>query len=134
MIEKVEHGGKLLAIVLRSGFEMEGVNFFTPEDNPLQMGVLKYGKGTEIKPHVHKTSIKMISKIQEVLHIEYGKIEASFYDVTGEKVGSNILDVGDTVLLLDGGHGFKMFEDSKILEIKQGPYLGPDEDKEQLMV
>lgn len=134
MIEKVEHGGKLFAIILRSGFEMEGVNFFTPKDNPLQLGMLKYGKGTEIRPHIHKTSIREISKIQEVLHIMYGKIEASFYETTGGKVGSSILNAGDTVLLLEGGHGFKVLENSKILEIKQGPYLGPDEDKERLMV
>lgn len=134
MIERIEHGGKLFAIILRGGFETEGVNFFTPEDNPLQLGVLKYGKGTEIRPHIHKTSIREISKIQEALHIEYGKIEANFYDTTGEEVGSGILNAGDTVLLLEGGHGFKMLENSKILEIKQGPYLGPDKDKEQLRI
>ncbi|MEM2890628.1 MAG: hypothetical protein QW358_04775 [Candidatus Hadarchaeum sp.] len=132
MIEKIEHDGKLFAIILRSGFEMDGVNFFTPEDNPLQLGVLKYEKGVEIRPHVHKNSVKTIKKIQEVLHIMYGKIEASFYNITGEKVGSSILNVGDTILLLDGGHGFRILENSKILEIKQGPYLGPDKDKERL--
>lgn len=132
MIENVEHKGKLFAIILRSGFETEGVSFFTPKDSPLQLGVLRYKKGTEIRPHIHKTSIKTIRKTQEALHIEYGKIEVSFYDITGRKVGNSILNAGDTVLLLEGGHGFKVLEDSRILEIKQGPYTGIEEDKRYL--
>jgi hypothetical protein len=38
--------------------------------------------------------------------------------------------VGDVVVLLDGGHGFRMLEDTVLLEIKQGPYSGLGE-KEQ---
>ena len=41
---------------------------------------------------------------------------------------SSILEQGDVILLADGGHGFKMLEDSEIIEIKQGPYSG-DKDK-----
>ena len=33
------------------------------------------------------------------------------------------------VLMVGGGHGFQIKEDTVILEIKQGPYLGAD-DKE----
>ena len=50
----------------------------------------------------------------------------------GKKIGSAILNSGDTVLLLTGGHGFNLLEDSKIIEVKQGPYGGVDEDKERL--
>ena len=28
------------------------------------------------------------------------------------------------ILLADGGHGFKMLEQSEIIEVKQGPYCG----------
>ena len=31
---------------------------------------------------------------------------------------------GDIILLASGGHGFKMIEDSEIIEVKQGPYAG----------
>jgi hypothetical protein len=38
------------------------------------------------------------------------------------------LYTGDVILLAAGGHGFEMLEDSQIIEIKQGPYVG-EEDK-----
>jgi hypothetical protein len=40
-----------------------------------------------------------------------------------------MLNKGYIILLIDGGHGFKMMEDTVIMEIKQGPFVGT-EDKE----
>ena len=42
MIERVEYGGKVFALIIRQNYEPEGVNFVTAEDNPLQVGVLKH--------------------------------------------------------------------------------------------
>ena len=40
------------------------------------------------------------------------------------KVSDLKLHAGDIILLLSGGHGFTILEDSTtIVEIKQGPYL-----------
>jgi len=50
-------------------------------------------------------------------------------DITGLGI-TRILEEGDILFLINGGHGFKMLEDSVLLEIKQGPYLGKD-DKEK---
>jgi len=133
-IEKIEWNGKIFALILHGNFEKDGVNFFTYKENPLQLGMLKHKSGIKIKPHIHKTSLKKIDSMQEVLHIEHGKVEANFYDNNGEKIGSSILNSGDTILLINGGHGFKILEDSKIIEIKQGPYSGVTEDKEYLEV
>ena len=132
MIERVEYGGEVLALIIRQNYEPEGVNFVTAEDNPLQVGVLKHQKNSKIKPHLHKSSPRIINAIQEVLHIAYGKVEAEFYGGDGKKVGSSILNSGDTIVLLSGGHGFNILEDSKILEVKQGPYRGVEEDKERI--
>ena len=133
MIEKVEHNGRVFALILRKEFEKDGVNFITANDNPIQLGVLKHKKGVEIKAHIHKETVKRINSVQEVLHIEYGMVEANFYD-DGTKVGSITLREGDTILLIFGGHEFIILEDSKIIEIKQGPYSGVDEDKAHLEV
>jgi hypothetical protein len=37
------------------------------------------------------------------------------------------LNVGDVMLVVGGGHGFCMLEDTVFLEIEQGPYTGEDE-------
>jgi len=134
MIERIEQDGKLLALIIRNEFEGDGANFFTSEDNPLQLGIFKHRKGVEIRPHTHKPSTRTIDAVQEVLHIQYGKVGVDFYDGTGVKVLSNILNKDDTILLIAGGHGFKMLEDSKIIEVKQGPYSGVEKDKEYLEV
>ena len=134
MIDRIEWDGKLLALIIRSGFEEDGANFFTSNDNPLQLGILKYKKGIEIRPHIHKPSKKVVDGVQEVLHIDYGMIAVDFYDGSGEKVVSRILNSGDTILLIAGGHGFRILDDSKMVEVKQGPYFGVKEDKEYLEV
>lgn len=133
MIEKIERNGKVFALILRADYEPQGVNFITSEDNPLQLGILKHRQGFKIKPHIHKSCSQTINEVQEVLHIEYGKAEAEFYESDGKKIASTILNSGDTILLLSGGHGFDILEDSKIIEIKQGPYRGVEEDKERII-
>ena len=39
-----------------------------------------------------------------------------------------LLNKGDIILLIKGGHGFSVIEDVKMIEVKQGPYAG-DKDK-----
>lgn len=131
MIEKIEYGGQTFALILRGNYEPEGVTFFTAQENPVQLGILKHRQGTRVKPHLHRNLPRTISETQEVLHLEYGEVEARFYDSHGKGLGSVILKAGDTILLLYGGHGFNILKDSKILEIKQGPYYGLEGDKER---
>ena len=132
MIEKIEWEGKNLALIMRRSYEPDGVNFITTADNPLQLGVLKHQRGAKIKPHIHKNLPQTIEGIQEIIHIEYGKVEAEFYEETGKKIKSAILNSGDTILQLSGGHGFNILEEAKIIVVKQGPYHGVKEDKDYL--
>jgi hypothetical protein len=132
MIEKIEWQGKILALIVRHRFDNEGVNFVTDEDSPLQVGVLKHPQGSKIKPHIHRASRKIIDSIQEVLHMEYGRVGVNFYNDNGEQITSTVINMGDTILLIAGGHGFDILEDSKIIEVKQGPYEGVERDKKLL--
>jgi hypothetical protein len=134
MIEKIEWKGGRFALILRNSYAEEGVNFITYKDEPLQLGVLKHKRGVRIKPHIHREFPRSIDKVQEVLHIESGVVQVEFYDPTGEKLSDVILHDGDTILLLSGGHGFNILKSAKIIEVKQGPYRGVDEDKQYLEV
>ena len=129
MIDRIEYGGKVFALILRAGYIQGGVNFITSKSEPIQLGVLNHKCGTKIKPHTHKNRAITISEIQEVLHVDYGKVEAIFYESDGKEVAATILNSGDTILLLCGGHGLNILEDTKIIEVKQGPYFGVEEDK-----
>jgi len=121
----------LLAVVIRQGFSNEGVSFVTSPENYLQLGVLIHKEGSKIKPHQHKERPRTINYTQEILHLEYGKVEAEFYQ-NDQVIKKAHLFSGDTIILLTGGHGFKILEDTKIIEVKQGPYLNQAEDKEWL--
>ena len=130
MIDRVEYKGKVMALIMRRGIEPEGVNFYTSADNSLQLGVIRHKQGFKVKPHIHKRSTRTIEYTQEVLHIEYGCVEVEFYDDNGTKIGAEILNANDTILQISGGHGFNMLEDSQIIEVKQGPYRGVEDDKQ----
>ena len=128
-VEKVEYEGNTFALVVRHDYEADGVTFVTAPDNPLQLGVLNHSQGVEVRPHLHRNQSRTIGEVQEVLHIDYGEVEVRFYASDGRKLGSLVLKSGDTILLLSGGHGFNILKDSRIIEVKQGPYISSEEDK-----
>ncbi len=132
MVEYIKHDNEVLAIILRKDFSKEGANFFTGPDDSFQFGVLQYEKGKRILAHKHIRVKREIDLVCEVLFIQKGKVEVTFYDDNENKIDSRILNAGDTILLKKFGHGFELLEESKIVEIKQGPYLGKEGDKEYL--
>jgi len=121
---------KVIAIVVKRNFKKDGVNFVSKQDFSLQLGISNYAKGEEIKAHFHIEKEIRINKIQEVVHIESGRTIVNLYDLNSKKFKSVELSDDDTILFVDGGHGFEMLEDTKIIEVKQGPYLGKEKDKE----
>ncbi len=131
-VEVVEYNGEIIAIVVRSNYNPEGVNFVTSKDSPLQLGIFCHKKNSEIKPHIHKEVEKVIKKTLEVLHIEYGRVSVDLYSSDGKKIKTITLNGGDNIMFVSGGHGIKILEDSKIIEIKQGPYYGVEVDKEYI--
>lgn len=129
-VEKIEHNHEIIAIVLRCGYETEGISFFSPPEFSQQLGLISRKKDHEIVAHIHKTVHRKVSTTQEVLHILSGEIEVSLYCKEKTKIKSVSLFKGDTILLASGGHSIRFLKDSKILEVKQGPYSGVDGDKE----
>lgn len=128
MIENIQHHNLLLAIIIRSEYKKDGIEFFTNDNDSQQLGYMNRPEGYVIEPHRHNLVAREVHLTQEVLLIKTGKIRVDFYDNTQNYVRSAILEKGDVILLSDGGHGFKMLEKSEIIEVKQGPYCG-DVDK-----
>ena len=128
-LEGVRHKGELLAQIIRKGYGDKGVNFITLADEPLQVGILVHPMGKRLAAHVHKKAKKVIREVQEVLYILHGSVRIDFYSEEQKLVESKTLNSGDTIILLRGGHGLSILEDSKIMEVKQGPYRGVEEDK-----
>ena len=128
MIEKIESKEGILAIILRSNFKEEGIHFFTSDNFSQQLGYMNREEGYVIQPHVHNPVPREVHFTKEVLYIKSGRVRVDFYDDDQNYLESRILYKGDVILLAIGGHGFEMLEESEIIEVKQGPYVG-EEDK-----
>ena len=128
MIEKITDQNAELAIIVRSSFSQPGINFFTPNDYSQQLAYMSHPAGKEIQPHVHKKVQREVHYTQETLFIRKGKLQVDFYSDAQQYLESRVLEAGDVILLIKGGHGFKVLEDLEMFEVKQGPYAG-DEDK-----
>ncbi|MBS1195277.1 MAG: Conserved hypothetical cytosolic protein [Methanomicrobia archaeon] len=121
--------GTLLALVARSGDTPPGVNFISDPGYPLQVAVNVYASGDAVRAHRHPDRDLHISTIQEVLHIDSGRVIADIMDHSGALVQSVPLSGGDTIFFIAGGHGLRILEKTKIIEVKQGPYRGISADK-----
>ena len=128
MVENIVHNNLMLAIILRTAYQADGIEFFTSDDSSQQLAYMNRPSGYAIAPHVHNPVAREVQYTKEVLFIKSGKVRVDFYDEGQSYVFSRILEKGDVILLACGGHGFKMLEDSEIIEVKQGPYVG-DGDK-----
>lgn len=124
MIENIYYQESILAVIVRSNFNSEGIKFFTPDHFSQQLGYMNRPAGYVIAPHVHNPVAREVQFTKEVLFIKSGKLRVDFYDDDQNYLESRTLRQGDIVLLAFGGHGFEMLEASEIIEVKQGPYAG----------
>ncbi|WP_233130350.1 hypothetical protein [Synechococcus sp. 1G10] len=113
-----------MAVILRSRYESEGIQFFTPDDFSQQLGYMNRPQGYVIPPHVHNPVPREVQYTKEVLFIKTGRVRVDFYSDDQIYIESRILESGDVILLAYGGHGFEMLEPTEMIEVKQGPYAG----------
>jgi mannose-6-phosphate isomerase-like protein (cupin superfamily) len=127
-VESITHGALVLALIVSGRFREPGIHFFTPPDFSQQLGYMEHPAGKLIEPHLHNPVPREVQYTQEVLFIRKGKVRVDFYDHHQCYLRSRVLEAGDVILLIEGGHGFEVLEDVEMIEVKQGPYAG-DQDK-----
>jgi hypothetical protein len=116
--------GATLAIVLYGWESSPGTRFFTEPKDSLQLGCIHHRSGHRVEAHTHKPAPRTVTSTAEVLFIQRGRARIEFYG--GGDLGdmsSREVKGGDIVLLLAGGHGLEMLEETVIFEVKQGPFL-----------
>jgi len=128
MIKEIKDRDKLLAIIIPNTYSSKGVNFVTPNSYSQQLAYMNHPVGKVIKPHVHNPVTREVKYTQEVLFIRKGKLRVDFYNESQKYLFSHILQSGEVILLITGGHGFEILEEIEMIEVKQGPYVG-EQDK-----
>ena len=129
-MEHVEHiasNGKSLAYIIRAEIDPKKTTFLTPTDLKQQVGFDVYPAGGEVPRHVHRALERHLVGTSEVIVVRRGRCEIDVYSDERNLVASRELRSGDIMLMTGGGHGFRMLEDTVLLEVKQGPYTGIDE-------
>jgi hypothetical protein len=127
LIEKITWQDAPLAYIIRSELNPIQTTFLTPPEFKQQVGFVVYPAGGEIQRHVHRPLERHLVGTSEVLIVRRGRCEIDIYNNERELVATRQLREGDIMLMVNGGHGFRMIEDTVFLEVKQGPYTGLDE-------
>jgi len=124
MVEIINNNNRRVAIIVRAGFDPVKTGFITNNEDVLQVGYIVYGAGRSIVPHIHRLVERKICGTPEILYVRKGRVRVDFYNDDKQKYSEAVIAIGDLILLIEGGHGFEMLEDSVMMEVKQGPYLG----------
>lgn len=67
MIQRIYHKDVLLSVIIKAGFEKDGIEFFTPDDFSQQLAYMKRPKDYVIPPHVHNAVMREVQFTKEVL-------------------------------------------------------------------
>lgn len=127
MVERIEYQGEEMAIIIRNDYSEKGIHFLTSNDYSQQLAYMHHQAGHQIIPHYHNLVPRTVHYTQEVLVIRKGKVKVNFYNMDQECIDDTILTDGDVILLCAGGHGFDILEETEMIEIKQGPYVGEND-------
>ena len=133
-IREVKDGDVVLARhVPASVAWIEGLTFFSQDQDSIQFGVWGYESGKQLKAHTHNLVSREVLWTQEVIYVRRGRIRAHVFDLNEQLVTSIDVAEGDIIVLLRGGHGYDILVDgTQVLEVKNGPYAGADQDRRRL--
>lgn len=102
----------------------------SPNDQFLQISAMKLGVGKGVEPHKHLENRRTSDITQESIIVISGEVEASYFDVDGRPLQSRVLRAGDCTVTFRGGHSFKsLSNETRVYEVKNGPYLGHAKDR-----
>ncbi len=123
MIQNITYKKKILAIIIRGSYlHKKGVNFFTNPKLNQQVAYMNHPAKHLIQPHIHKNKSRKINGSTEVLIILSGELKINFFNNKKKYIFSRTIKKNDIVILLNGGHGFEVKKNCKMIEVKQGPY------------
>ena len=126
----IEKNGAVLAKHISRDDIKEGLSFFSDDAESLQVGTWVYNSGKELQAHIHNLVERRINRTHEVLYVISGSLEARIFDMEAQPVESFLVEQGEILMLMECGHGYKILsDDTRVIEIKNGPYPGAEADR-----
>jgi hypothetical protein len=128
-IEVIEHDGTRYAEIIWADVRADKTTFFSPPESSFQFGLIAHEAGYQEDPHFHKATRREIDDLQQMFVVQRGVVDVQLFDDEGELLREVRLGSGDAIALIHGVHAIKVVEDFQALSVKQGPFLGDEEDK-----
>jgi len=128
-VESVEFDGVRYAEIIWSDTRVEETTFFSPPESSFQFGLLAHKSGFVEPPHYHKPVTRMIRDLQQMLVVQRGVIAVDLFGDNGDMLREIILKAGDAIVLIHGVHSIRVIEDMQCVSVKQGPFMGAENDK-----
>ena len=132
--EIVERDGVRYAEVIRSDARVSKSTFYSRASSSFQFGLLAHDAGFVEPAHVHKPVAREIRDLQQMLVVQRGVVAVDFFDSAGKKFTEVVLRAGDAINLVHGAHSVRSLEDMQCVSVKQGPFLGVENDKVDIQV
>ena len=125
-----DKNGVILAFIVNANKNEQAKNFYTENNLDIQVASFNLKAGENIDRHYHYKQNRNIQTTSEVIYVQEGYLEIEIYDNEKNFVDKLSAFEGMIIIIFDGGHAINIIEDSKFIEIKQGPY-DPENDKER---
>lgn len=130
-MREIKKNGKILARHITPEDIKPGLISLTNDDEFLQVVAWgHYEKGKYLQDHWHNEFERTAMRTYEAVYVVKGTIEARLFDLELNPVETLTIGQGEMLILLESAHGYTILEeDTTVLEIKNGPFLGVDKDK-----
>jgi len=128
-IESIEYNGIKYAEVIWADTRVEQTTFFSPPESSFQFGLLAHKAGFVEPPHYHKPVTRSINDLQQMFVVQKGIVAVRLFTDEGRLLREIVMRPGDAIALIHGVHAIRVIEDMQCISVKQGPFLGTEQDK-----
>ncbi len=128
-VERIEYNGTRYAEIIWADTKVEKTTFFSPPESSFQFGLLAHGAGYAEAPHIHKAVSRVINDLQQMFVVQRGVVAVQLFSDAGDLLREVALKAGDAIVLIHGAHAIRVVEDMQCISVKQGPFLGDEQDK-----
>ena len=128
-IEYRDAAGNLLAYKIPSE-PAPGLSAYSDDADFIQALHWRYDAGKKLQAHEHLHVPRNATHTQEVIVVLRGRVRTTVYDAAHNVIATVEVAPGEAMALLRHGHGYEILEnDTRVLEIKNGPYPGAEADR-----
>ena len=78
--------GQVLARHIVSDDIHEGLNFYSQDEELIQVGAWGHGEGQELLAHIHNEVPRIVMRTCETLYVISGTLEVAIYDLKGNVI------------------------------------------------